>query len=87
MNVLLFVIQWIVSEAIQPCVQCKFFKKDFWNDPKFGKCTLFSTPVEDYDYLVTGMKTPKKVEYDFCSIARKYESMCGKEGKFFQKVQ
>ena len=83
MNVLLFMVQWILSDAIQPCVQCKFFKKDFLSDPKFGKCTLFSKPIENY-FLVTGIETPKKIDYDYCTVARTFDSMCGEEGKYYQ---
>lgn len=86
MNALFFFIQWIVSDAIQPCVQCKFFKKDFLSDPKFGKCTLYPKPVENY-FLVTGIETPKKIDYDYCTVARTFDSMCGKDGKYYQKVQ
>jgi hypothetical protein len=87
MNALFFLIQWIVSDAIQPCVQCKFFKKDFWSDSKFGKCALYPKPMEDDSYFVTGRKTTQKIEYTFCSIARTDESMCGNDGKYYQKVQ
>lgn len=77
----------IVSEAIQPCTQCKFFKKNFWTDPTFGKCTLFSKPVEDDNFFVTGIQTPKKMDYYYCSTARTLDSMCGNDGTFYQKVQ
>lgn len=87
MKILCFLI--LVSDAIQPCVQCKFFKKDFWMGPKFGRCTLYPKPVEDndIDFFVTGIETPKKIDYDYCSVARMCDCKCGKDGKFFQKVQ
>ena len=55
--------------------------------PKFGRCTLYPKPIEDNDFFVTGMKTQKKIEYSFCSVARTFESMCGEDGKFYQKDQ
>ena len=80
--------QWVLSNAIQPCVQCKFFKKDFWSNSKFGKCSLYPKPIEeDTNFFVTGRKTPQKIDYNFCIVARTFDSMCGKDGKYYQKVQ
>ena len=63
------------------CVNCKFFMNNFLDDNKFGKCSLFQKTEMDIDinYFVTGIK--KKSDLQFCSIARNYDSMCGKEGK------
>ncbi len=84
----LFLIQWIVSDAIQPCVQCKFFKNDFWTLPRFGKCTLYPKPMEeDPNYFVTGRKMTQKIDYTFCVVARTFDSMCGEDGKYYQKIQ
>jgi hypothetical protein len=77
----------LTSDAIQPCVKCKYFKNDFWTLSKYGKCTLYPKPIEDDAFFVTGVKTPKKIEYSFCSTARMSDSMCGEEGKYYQKVQ
>jgi hypothetical protein len=85
MNTLFFLI--LVSDAIQPCVKCKFFKNNFFTDSKFGKCSLYPKSVENSDFFVTGIETPKKIEYTYCSVARTFESMCGEEGKFYQKAQ
>ena len=65
---------------IQPklCVNCKFFMNDFISGNKYGKCYFFPKTEMDID-LVTGIK--KNYKYQFCSIARDYDSMCGKEGK------
>lgn len=70
------------------CVNCKFFTKEFLSMNRFGKCAVF--PKEDQDddnryVLVDGTKTNNKMEYNFCSIARKYERMCGEEGKFYEE--
>jgi hypothetical protein len=51
---------------------------DFISGNKYGKCSLFPKTEMDID-LVTGIK--KNYKYQFCSIARDYDDMCGKEGK------
>jgi hypothetical protein len=60
------------------CVNCKFFINDF-TDNKYGKCSLFPKTEMDIDYFVTGIK--KKSTFQFCSIARNYDDMCGKKAK------
>lgn len=67
------------------CVGCKFYTKDFFTNSKYGKCALF--PIEkDKDYfLVNGNNNKNDIEYTYCSISRKYENMCGKEGKFYKQ--
>jgi len=68
------------------CINCKFFTNSFMNSVVFnnnyGKCSLFKkmeSDIDDIDYLVTGIK--KKSDFTYCSIARDYDNMCGKEGK------
>ena len=77
----------MVSDAIQPCIKCKFFKNNLFTDSKFGKCSLYPRSVENNDFFVTGIETSKKIEYTYCSVARTFDSMCGKDGKFYQKIQ
>jgi len=60
------------------CVNCKFFMSNFLSGNSYGKCSLFPKTEMEID-LVTGMKRDAK--YQFCSIARDYDHMCGKEGK------
>ena len=60
------------------CVNCKFFMNNFISGKKYGKCSFFPKTEMDID-LVTGSK--KDAKYQFCSIARDYDNMCGKEGK------
>lgn len=67
------------------CVNCKFFKKDFFTNSKFGKCTKFPEQFEIDYTLVNGISVNKKQEYYYCATARKSDSMCGKEGKFYHK--
>ena len=66
------------------CVNCKFFMKNFIIGNEYGKCSLFPKTEESIDY-VTGNKKDSK--YQFCSIARKYNDMCGKEGKKYINKQ
>ena len=71
------------------CVNCKFFKNSFTSDNrlrdnKYGKCSFFST-VEKHtniNFLVTGIQ---EINYFYCSTAREYNDMCGKEGKMYVK--
>lgn len=64
------------------CVNCKFFMNSFIVGNQYGKCSLFPKTETDID-LVTGIKKDSK--YQFCSIARNYDDMCGKEGKKYTK--
>jgi hypothetical protein len=64
------------------CVNCRFFTKSFILGNQYGRCCLFPKTEIETD-LVTGIK--KEPEYQFCSIARHYDDMCGKEGKKYIK--
>jgi hypothetical protein len=71
--------------ALRRCVDCKFFKKDFITDPKFGKCLKFPKKEEtDTYYWVTGKKEKHKIDYSYCAVARDNESMCGMQGNKFE---
>jgi hypothetical protein len=41
--------------------------------------------MDNTDFLVNGRNTNKPPDYYHCSIARKYEDMCGKDGKLHEK--
>ena len=75
------------SELIKPkfCVNCKYFIKNYFAGNKFGKCSLLPIEIEDNDFLVDGSRENKKMDYNYCSIARQYDNMCGKEGKLYEK--
>jgi hypothetical protein len=64
------------------CVNCKFFRSNYINGNSYGKCSLFPKTELEID-LVTGIK--KDPKYQFCSIARDYEDLCGKEGKKYEE--
>lgn len=67
------------------CIDCKFYKKDFLTFSKFGKCEMFPTEGNVEYYLVNGKKDNNDIEYYYCSTSRKFDYMCGKEGKFYEK--
>jgi hypothetical protein len=68
------------------CIDCKFFKNNFFSGSEFGKCSLFPIEKEDYaDFLVNGYKKESKKEFTYCSTARNFEHLCGKEGKYYER--
>ena len=72
------------DEKIKICKYCKFFKKDFHSETKFGHCSKFpNQPIDNY-YLVDGFKDTSPTSYHYCSVARSSERMCGPEGKYFE---
>jgi len=75
------------TSTIKPnlCVNCKHFRYDFFSGKKFGKCALLPKVEEkNIYYLVNGEDKYTHTDYHFCSIARKYDDMCGTEGKLFE---
>ena len=75
----------VVSVKPKLCVNCKFFDVSTSVINKFGKCTLFPKEPKDEFFLVDGIKTIEPQEYNFCSVARDFDNMCGKDGKFYEK--
>ena len=91
MNYLFFIVCSIILSPfsaieIKPklCIDCKFFIKDSFTSNKYGKCSLFIEEEENDSFLVNGIDN-NNIKYQYCSIARKYEDMCGKKGKFYKK--
>ena len=82
----IYILSIFSENLIKPklCIDCKYFKKDFFIDNKFGTCSFFPIEKEDDYFLVDGIRT-KKTEYMFCNVARKIHDMCGEEGKFYEK--
>jgi len=66
------------------CINCKFYKKDFFTSSEFGKCSLFPREKENDYFLVNGNNN-NNIESYYCSTSRKYDHLCGKEAKFFEK--
>jgi len=69
------------------CKDCIFYKRSTLTpfDLKYGKCTLFPLQKYNNNYLVDGSKQIVEIDHHFCSIAREYDSLCGKEGNQFIK--
>ena len=65
------------------CIDCKFFKKDLFSN-KYGRCSLFTREEDTKSFLVDGIDRTR-IEYQYCAIARKYDDMCGEEGKLYVK--
>ena len=65
------------------CKDCKFFKKDFFTETKYGHCSRFPIQSTDY-YLVDGYKDESPTGYYYCSVARSSDRMCGLEGKYYE---
>lgn len=76
----------LLATQIKPklCIDCIFYKRNFFSSSEFGKCELYPKKVENNYHLVNGKKNDD-IEYQFCSIVRMTESKCGEEGKFFVK--
>ena len=92
MKYLFFIICSIIlspflARQIKPkfCVDCKHFKKNSFNTNKYGQCTLFVIEEQDDYFLVDGNTNDNNIKYHYCRIARKFDNMCGEEGKFFEK--
>lgn len=68
------------------CINCKYFKKNYFSSNEFGKCILFPIQSENIDYLVTGKKYSE--EFYYCKTARNNDKMCGKEGlRYIKKIE
>jgi hypothetical protein len=70
------------------CKDCKFFKNDFFSGSEFAKCSAFPIIEIEKDnsvFLVNGYKKESKKDFKYCSTARQYEHLCGKEGKFYER--
>ena len=71
------------------CVDCKFYIRDNYFSgvgKEFGKCKLYyEVEDNDRDFLVTGIKKKVEKKYNYCSICRYNDNMCGVEGKNYEK--
>ena len=69
------------------CIDCKFYiKPDFFLiSNEFGECSLFVKEQSNDHFLVNGINNNDDKEYYHCSTARKWEDMCGREGKLYEK--
>jgi len=79
-----FLLLFMWNLALRRCVDCKYFKKDFITDPKFGKCLKFPKEAHPDYYWVTGIKQKPKMDHYYCAIARDIDSMCGMQATKFE---
>jgi len=78
-----FILFNILSLIEKPklCINCKYYKNNFlFQDPDYGKCSLFTRKINDN--LVTGITNYNK-DYYYCSTAREFDNMCGKDAKYY----
>ena len=77
------------ASQIRPklCIDCKFYTKDFFTSSEFGKCSMFPREKDNDYFLVNGNDNGNNnnIELHYCSTSRKYDNMCGKAGKFYEK--
>jgi hypothetical protein len=66
------------------CIHCKHYTKNILKNSEFGKCLLFLREKENDKYLVPGKKINKS-DYYYCSVARKYNHLCGEKGKMYEQ--
>lgn len=80
------ILSTISAHQVKPkfCIDCKFFKNSFFTGSEFGKCSLLPEKKDDDTFLVNGYKN-NNIVFTYCSIARRYEYLCGKEGKFYER--
>jgi len=80
---IIFILFNICSSIKKPklCINCKYFRNNLFQDPEYGKCSLFTKKINTN--LVTGITNYKN--YYYCSTARSFEDMCYIDGKFYVK--
>lgn len=64
------------------CINCNFFTNSVSNDNTHGKCVLFPQEENNVNFLVSGTEYN---DYYYCTTARTYEHLCGKEGKKYKR--
>ena len=92
MNYFFLIINYLIVATVSTnldkprlCIDCKFFTNNFLTDSDYGKCSLFVRENRIDKYLVNGIKKIPDIDYYYCSTARNFDTMCGKEGTFFEK--
>ena len=78
------------SLPIKPrfCINCKHFIPDKYNplNSSLGKCGAF--PIDNTNYLIDGSEKTLKHVYYYCSTARNFNHLCGKNGiKYFTPLK
>jgi hypothetical protein len=66
------------------CINCRHFITDKESN-LFGKCSLFPIKNENIGFLINGIKEDEIIDYQYCSVARKRDIMCGNKGVFHKR--
>jgi hypothetical protein len=71
------------GNATKLCTNCKHFRvTPYTTNPEDGQCLLFpeeNVGKKDKQQLIT-----PKLEYKKCILVRNEETMCGKDGKYYE---
>ena len=71
-----------IQKKTKFCINCKHFINDsMTGKSEFGKCTLFANA--NRRFLVDGKHN--NYDYKYATTAREYSSLCGEEGKHYEK--
>ena len=84
---ILIIFSIFASSLSLKCSNCKHFIEGKSNIFNFGKCKMFTKTKVVYSYSIRDKKETRKTIEDmyYCSTARQFEKMCGKNGKMFEK--
>ncbi len=66
------------------CIHCKYFIPNFFSND-YATCARFPKDPDLSKFLVTGKMKMKPHDFFVCFVARKYDHLCGKEGKMFER--
>ena len=74
---------YIIKQKL--CINCKYFIPDNINK-EYSKCSKFPIIKKNKNYLITGDKKEKDIDYFHCLTARSFEKMCGENGKKYEDL-
>lgn len=84
MHLINYLLLTSVAALDHPCITCKHFINV--GNLQYGRCKMF--PVIDMkDDLVNGYSHYALNDYYYSSTARTFGSMCGKQGKHYEKIE
>ena len=82
----LTIITALVNAQDKFCINCRHAQTNFFSSATFSTCKLFPLKVNnEAEYLVTGKPQKSNSINYYCSTARKFDQMCGPDGKYYDK--
>ncbi len=66
------------------CINCKYFIPNYFSN-EYARCANFLKDQNLSRFLVTGKMKMRAEDFFVCSVARRYDHLCGKEGKMFER--